>query len=93
MKNVTINDETTIRVYFDDLCHPEKMTFAVEVNGEPQFLSEHPADMNDLADIQEMSIGDINECDSEYFHLNYYEVRNGDIGCPFDQDDFEKLHK
>ena len=83
MKNATINSETMIRVYVDSIISPSRITYAADVNGDPKFLAEYGADMNDWTDIEEMAVSGPHFCGNEHFPEYYFLVRNGDFPEPF----------
>ena len=86
MEKQIINKNSIIRCYFDDLLSPTLIEYVISVNGRLISLAQYPADMNDLVDIQEMSMGPVQECRDESFHLYYYEVRNNKFPTPFDDE-------
>jgi hypothetical protein len=86
-----INSNSVIRVYFNDLSIPTRMTYASEIQGKLITLCDEPCDANDLDDVKDISTGELMKCSNESFYLNYYEVKNEDIGTPFEDDDIDSI--
>jgi len=83
-QNIKFTEETQINVHFNDLNGPTIMTFSVEdENGEKQAIEDWPCDANELEDIKEISVSGPHRSTEEYLHPDYFVVRNGDLGDPF----------